>query len=565
MSKKKSTAKKNAPAASPEPAASGSGSRSEKSDKPHSLKHNLRRGKDPESDWQWGFRFVSLLAAVTLLRALFAMLAELKYEEAYYWLYSQHMSLSYFDHPPMVGWLIWLSTKLGGDGEFFVRLPTLLCGAATLLLIYLLAERIFNAKTAFIAACIAAVLPAFELYAVFTMPDAPLLTFWCLGLYAGYRIYADENKNYWLVLGAATGLAMLSKYPGLLTPLAVLLTVFLTKKYSLLKCWQFPAAIALAAAIFSPVIIWNYQNGWISFLYQGACRFKEATSLLDKFGGSALNISALATPLGVLFFAWCVYKCFKHIKDEGWLYLFAALLPFAGIIIIVMSMRLVQLNWPLPVYPALVIMTAAFLEEEQVWRKWSWRIALALVFVPALLISLFPLATAIKPFAALNRFNEIKGWDTVGKEAVIALNKTADPTRCFIAGNAYGEAAEIAYYSKLPERTLSSNIFGDYARSFDFWSPKGAYKGWDCVYIVSERLKSDGSFVPLEPFKLEFIEPYFESINTEIHKVTAYNGGKPLRRYRLYTCHGYKGIPCSPEESFISFIQKTNKRGKTAK
>ncbi|MBQ7502043.1 glycosyltransferase family 39 protein [bacterium] len=562
MSKKKSSAEAKAQSASSSAQLSGrSGSSAQADPKAQSVKRSLSRSKDPDFDWKWNFRFVSLVTALTLLRVLFAMTAELKYEEAYYWLYSQHLSLSYFDHPPLVGWLIYISTSLTNDAEFWLRLPTVLCGAFTLLLIYLLAERIFNPKIAFIAACIAAALPAFELYAIFTMPDAPLLTFWCLGLYAGYRLYDEENKNFWLLLGAATGLAMLSKYPGLLTPLAALLTIFFKKKFQLFKCWQFPVSIILALAIFSPVIIWNYQNNWVSFLYQGACRFGEATSLLDKFGGSALNISALATPLGIIFFAFCIWKCFRHITEEKWFYLFSAFLPFAAIILAVMSVRLVQLNWPLPVYPALVIMTAAILEEEKVWNKWSWRTVLGVIFIPAILISLTPLIVAIKPFTALNRVNEIKGWDTVGKEAAIAINKTDDPSRCFIAGNAYGEAAEIAYYSKMPERTLSSNVFGDYARSFDFWSPKGAYQGWDCIYIVTERVKSDGSFVPLEPFQLDFIEPCFESIDTNIKKITAYNGGKPLRRYRIYTCHGYKGIPCSPEESFEQFIQKTNKRG----
>ena len=33
-------------------------------------------------------------------------------QEAYYWCYAQHPALSYFDHPPMVAWMIWLGTQL---------------------------------------------------------------------------------------------------------------------------------------------------------------------------------------------------------------------------------------------------------------------------------------------------------------------------------------------------------------------------------------------------------------------------------------------------------------------
>ena len=38
-------------------------------------------------------------------------------QEAYYWTYAQHPDLAYFDHPPMMAWLIWLGTAVFGERQ----------------------------------------------------------------------------------------------------------------------------------------------------------------------------------------------------------------------------------------------------------------------------------------------------------------------------------------------------------------------------------------------------------------------------------------------------------------
>ena len=64
----------------------------------------------PSPDIRWrvasfGIMAFSRAAAFDLHRK-----AELIPDEAYYWNYAQHMDLSFYDHPPMVAWLIWLGT-----------------------------------------------------------------------------------------------------------------------------------------------------------------------------------------------------------------------------------------------------------------------------------------------------------------------------------------------------------------------------------------------------------------------------------------------------------------------
>lgn len=494
-------------------------------------------------EWKWNFRFLNLLIITTLFRIIFGALAELKYEEAYYWLYSQHLDWSYFDHPPLVGWLVYISTQLGGNAEIWVRLPTILCFAGALFFIHRLACDLFGAKTGFITAVLASLLPAFEIYSIFVFPDAPLLLFWSLVMCVGYRLYEDERPIWWLVIGAATGLAMLAKYPGVLAPLAPILIIALKKKYHLFKCWQFYVGIILCWLIFSPVIYWNAQHEWASFLFQGVSRFFEANSWLDIFGGSLLNIAALPTPFGLLLLLWVGWQSCKRIKDERWLYLVCAFLPFAIVVAAVALVRLVQLNWPLPVYPALIIATAALLEELKAWYSRKWQFILGAVFVPALLISLIPWIAIFFNLTPLNRFNEIYGWKNMGQTVLEIVSANYNNGQCFLAGHGYQTASEVAYYTKLPQLTIAENLYGERSKGFDYWSKKGDFKGWNCVYVVAEELHSDGKYRPRDPFNLAQLKRYFTSVDTTGNRLTVFRGGSPVRRYKFYYCINYKGIP----------------------
>ena len=79
---------------------------------------------------------ILLLGGSLLLNLLQASFTELLYDEAYYWYYAQNPAWGYFDHPPMVAWMI----ALGGlflKGELGVRLLSCLMGTGTLALLWL--------------------------------------------------------------------------------------------------------------------------------------------------------------------------------------------------------------------------------------------------------------------------------------------------------------------------------------------------------------------------------------------------------------------------------------------
>jgi len=187
-------------------------------------------------------------------------------DETYYWMWSKKLDFSYFDHPPMIAYLIKLTTFFGDD-PLFVRLGAALLVSASAYLLYALAKKMFDEKTAlytfyiFISSFI--VIVASTLIA----PDIPLMFFTTLLLYSGYIYLFEEKKNYALLVGFSAGAMLLSKYTGILIIFTLVMFVLLYRR-ELLKDKYLYYAVFIALVVFSPVLYWNYVNDFISFKFQ---------------------------------------------------------------------------------------------------------------------------------------------------------------------------------------------------------------------------------------------------------------------------------------------------------
>ena len=187
-------------------------------------------------------------------------------DETYYWLWSKKLALSYFDHPPMVAYMIKITT-LFSDDPMFVRLSAPLMVSGTAYILYLLAKKIFDEKAAIATFYVFLSAILIVVGSTLITPDIPLMFFWALTLYAAYIYLEEDNKNYALLTGVAAGAMLLSKYTGIL-PLFTLFIYILIYKRTVFKDKYLYFAILLALVIFSPVLVWNYQHDFISFIFQ---------------------------------------------------------------------------------------------------------------------------------------------------------------------------------------------------------------------------------------------------------------------------------------------------------
>jgi 4-amino-4-deoxy-L-arabinose transferase-like glycosyltransferase len=212
------------------------------------------------------------------LRLIAAAFTPITFDEAYYWTWSKHLAGGYYDHPPMVAVVIRLGTLIAGDSEFGVRLFSILLALPMSWAIYQAAAILFGSRR--VAASSAILLNITLMAAVGTMivtPDAPLLVASSFLLFALAKVLQTGHGVWWLAVGAAAGCALLSKYTALFFGPAILIWLVAVPKlrHWLISPWLYLGGL-VALLLFAPVILWNAEHHWVSFIKQmGRARIED--------------------------------------------------------------------------------------------------------------------------------------------------------------------------------------------------------------------------------------------------------------------------------------------------
>ncbi len=239
----------------------------------------------------------------TLIRLIIAPTFGFGVDEAHYLLYAKHLSLSYFDHPPLVGWLQFPLSSLFGANEFTGRLPAILLGGGTTYLAYqLIIELTNDKKAAFWGAT--ALNSSFVFGAIFLMlmPDT-ILVFGLLLLFFSFsKLLQNQTVASYAIFGIVLGVCGLAKYTAIIFVVGILIYMSLSKTLSVLFCKRAIVSISIALVLVSPVAIWNIDNHFASFAYQGSHVAGSSTlniltlgkNLLTQFGAYSPPLFAIA-------------------------------------------------------------------------------------------------------------------------------------------------------------------------------------------------------------------------------------------------------------------------------
>jgi dolichyl-phosphate-mannose-protein mannosyltransferase len=303
---------------------------------------------------------VTILALVAL-RLVAAAWTPLTFDEAYYWMWSKHLAFGYYDHPPAVAVVIRLGTMIAGDTELGVRLVSILLALPMSWAVYRAATILFGGQR--VAATATILLNVTLMAAVGTLivtPDAPLLVASSFVLFFLAKVLETGRGAWWLAGGAAVGAALLSKYTALFFGPAILIWLVSIPKLRrwLISPWLYLGGL-VALAIFSPVIVWNADHHWVSFIKQiGRARIED---FRPAFIGELIPTQiAFATPLVWILGAMGLYALLR--RDAG--ALAARVLINATFWTIVAYFiwhslhARVEANWFAPVYPAFAIAAA---------------------------------------------------------------------------------------------------------------------------------------------------------------------------------------------------------------
>ncbi|HVP68613.1 MAG TPA: glycosyltransferase family 39 protein [Anaeromyxobacteraceae bacterium] len=391
----------------------------------------------------WAIALAAGVARLALFRGL-----DLYADEAYYWLWSRRLAAGYFDHPPMVAWLIRLSTAAVG-GELGVRILFVVCGVLAVVFAALVASELSDDPVApVIAALLAAAAPILTLTGGLALPDAPVEAAYG----AATWLVARARGRGWLWAGVAVGLALLSKLTaGLLAPALFLLVAWDPELRRELRApWPWLGA-AVAVALFLPTLVWNARNGWIELRFQlwhGFASTVTVRSVLDYLGGLLAGPGPVVLILGVARLARARTSALKRVAAATFL---PMLVTFAAA-----TRSPVEANWGALVYPALAGAAAAALASlGRGLRRALVGFSLATGAAAALLFGLEvrnpALVSPDTPF--VERF---RGWREYGERAREAAARACagigSPPGCdgadpFVFAPSYQEAAALAYYA----------------------------------------------------------------------------------------------------------------------
>jgi 4-amino-4-deoxy-L-arabinose transferase-like glycosyltransferase len=318
-----------------------------------------------------------IVLALVAIRLVAAAYTPLAFDEAYYWTWSQHLAGGYLDHPPMVALVIRLGTVVAGDTEFGVRLVSILLALPMSWAVYRTTAILFGSRH--MAATAAILLNVTLMAAVGTMivtPDAPLMVASSFVLYTLAKMAETGRGAWWLGVGVAVGLALLSKYNALFFGPAILIWLIAVPKLRrwLVSPWPYLGGI-VAFALAAPVIVWNAEHHWVSFAKQfGRARIAHFT--LRYIAEVVPTQFLFATPLVFILGAMGLHAMTK--REGGPPASRAMINAFVWTTLAYFAWHAlhdrVEANWLAPIYPAFAI-AAAVAADGFVWSARAQRTA----------------------------------------------------------------------------------------------------------------------------------------------------------------------------------------------
>lgn len=432
----------------------------------------------PDRSLYW---LLLILTLGTLYRA--AVLAtsglDLYVDEAQYWFWAQDLAWGYYSKPPVIAALIWATTGLFGDSEFAVKCASLVLYPLTTLLVYAIAQRLYDTRIAFWSALAFFTLPGVALSSLIISTDVALFTCWAAATYALLRAAESDQWRWWLAVGVASGVGLMAKYT--MGIFAVSASLFLALHPAHRRHFTSPkpyVGALLAGLIFVPNLVWNAQNGWPTFQHTADISHLETDAglhwdELGEFVGGQAGILGL-----VLFGAFLLLLARAWWRDPTQRTLACFTLPFLIVICLQALLGRANANWGAMAYVTGTVWIVAWLLQGQ---RLGWLVAgIAFNLLLAALTYHYhglmraadvPLSGHAKPaecWRALRGepgahcpdfFKRVQGWEAAGaavRERLDALPGTR------LLSDERDLMSEFAYYA----RPASENAA--------LWNPSGA-------------------------------------------------------------------------------------------
>ncbi|MDQ3288947.1 MAG: glycosyltransferase family 39 protein [Pseudomonadota bacterium] len=381
--------------------------------------------------------FLLLFAVVVSIKLMIAARLPLFVDEAFYWLEGQRLAAAYSDLPGMTAWLARLGVTLGGDNPVALRLPFLLIAAAVPWLVVRITRREFGDTYGWQAGSIALLLPLSGTLGLLALPDAAMALATLLCVDAGARLLRQVDAASALELAVGLSIGAVSHYRFIaVVGVGLVALLLLPDGRRALRDVRVWTAIAIGAAAWAPLLVWNFDNADAGLRFQLVDRHPWA---FHSEGILFVAIQALlVTPLLFAAMLMAGWRGSRSALPSARFFALLGVLVIAGFFVLgfFADTERVSFHWPLPGYLALLPLLPAVLAG---WPRWLRRATWVLAGVGLLALLGYYVAVSVPELRARSAATKwypsnFAGWDELA-EAVERRRAGMPAGTRVVAGN----------------------------------------------------------------------------------------------------------------------------------
>ena len=460
-------------------------------------------------------------------------------DELYYLDCARHLAWGYVDQPPLVAALAWFERTFLGDSLLAVRSPTILAGAAEVVLTGLIARELGGGRFAqFLSALCVLVAPGILSIDHFFSMNSFEPLFWMGCAWLLIRIVRTGRAHLWLWFGLVAGLGLENKYSMGLFAFALLAGLLLSGQYRLFASRWFWIGGVIALLIFLPNLLWNVVHHFPFLELQQNIKRSGRDVALSPLGflqQEQLAMLPLSLPIwlgGIAYFFFSPSG--RAYRFLGWAWIITAA------VIIVLSPRIYYL---FPAFP--VAFAGGAVLWEQLLRRRSF-VILKAVWVTAMILMAAALSPIVIPVLSPEDFIQYSKV-THQQQPRIENNKLGPLPQLFADQFGWPEmAATVAsVYHSLPadvqpRTAIFAQSYGQ-AGAIDFFGPRlglpPAISGHQSLYLWGPRDYTGESMIVLGD-RREHLEKIFTSVRWMAKINHPY--AMPYNNVDIYYCQGLK-------------------------
>ncbi len=491
-----------------------------------------------------------LLGSFFVFKSYYSTSFPITGDEAYHWEWSRHLALGYYDHPPMIAWIMAIigsiGNIIGGPMLFWTRLPGLLSTIGILILAYLLlVQTTMNKKMGIYGVLFLILTPFFSLGSNLVTTDHSLIFFSGLTIYLLYQALFNNRNKFWYYAGLSLGCAFLSKFISILLFPGLFLFFLLSPEYWYWFKRKEPYLfILIGILLYIPNLVWNAQNNWVTFMFNFYRNNSQLSimSLLGTIVGQMGMIGMLLFPILIISLIRGVKQGVK-LKDRKALFFSLLSLSVLGFFALVGLLGNVGAHWTAIAYlPAVVTFFYVYqdLFDKMHFKKimwWSLHIGLVLSFIVIIAIHVLLSFNYLLPeeiniageTIEINHtlFGFFYGWDEVG----IHLNElqTEYEEQLFYVTSHYAVSSMLSFNT--PGQPLVRLLGQKYITGLNYvyWNNYSDLKGESAIFICKN------------PEESEILYSTFQNVE-KLESLEIYNpAGLNVRTFYFFYAEGFMG------------------------